>query len=237
MINKTEASYLTDILNAPVYDVAKETGLDCVDLLSSRLDNHIWLKREDQQPVFCYKIRGAYNKMITLSKRERAEGVIVASAGNHAIGVALSAQHLKCHATIVMPKTTSEVKVEAVKRLQATVELQGDNFDAAYAFAADLAVSQGKTMIHPFDDPAIIAGQGTVAMEILKQCPQDIAAIFVPVGGGGLITGIALYVKQLRPNIKVIGVEPEEASSMYQSRAAGRRITLKEVVYLLMALR
>ena len=227
--NKSEVSYLTDILNARVYDVAEETALDHSELLSDRLDNDIFLKREDQQPVFCYKIRGAYNKMISLSAAERSRGVIVASAGNHAIGVALSAQHLGCEAIIVMPKTTPEVKVNAVLRLDAVVELQGDSFDEAYEFAAHLAASQNKTMIHPFDDPAIIAGQGTVGMEILKQCAEDIEAIFVPVGGGGLITGIALYVKQLRPNVKVIGVEPEEASSMYASRKAGRRITLKEV--------
>lgn len=229
MSAKSQVSYLTDILNARVYDVAHETALDHARLLSKRLNNQIWLKREDQQPVFCYKIRGAYNKMMSLSKEALARGVVAASAGNHAIGVALSAHKLGCKAVIVMPLTTPEVKLEAVKRWGADVRLVGDNFDAAYQYALQLSTKERRTIIHPFDDPAIIAGQGTVGLEVLKQSHHPIDAIFLPVGGGGLIAGVATYVKQVRPEVQIIGVEPEEADAMHRSLKAGRRVRLKEV--------
>ena len=229
MTTKSLVSYLTDILNARVYDVACETSLDYARLLSKRLNNHIWLKREDQQSVFCYKVRGAYNKMMSLNESQLAKGVVVASAGNHAIGVALSAHKLGSEAVIVMPLTTPGVKVEAVERWGADVRLAGNNFDSAYQFALKIAQDEGKTLIHPFDDPAIIAGQGTVGLEILKQSHDSIDSVFLPVGGGGLIAGVATYIKQVRPEIKIIGVEPEEADAMYRSLKAGRRIKLKEV--------
>lgn len=229
MSAKSLVSYLTDILNTRVYDVARETPLDHARLLSNRLGNHVWLKREDQQPVFCYKIRGAYHKMMSLNARQLDKGVVVASAGNHAIGVALSAHKLGSKAVIVMPLTTPAVKVEAVERWGADVRLVGDNFDAAYQIAQKISETEGKTMIHPFDDPAIIAGQGTVGLEILKQSHFSIDSVFLPVGGGGLIAGVATYIKQVRPEVKIIGVEPEEADAMYRSLKAGRRIKLKEV--------
>ena len=229
MTAKSLVSYLTDILNARVYDVARETSLDHARLLSKRLNNQIWLKREDQQSVFCYKVRGAYNKMMSLSEGQLAKGVVVASAGNHAIGVALSAHKLGSKAIIVMPLTTPAVKVEAVERWGADVRLVGDNFDAAHQFAANLSRDEGKLLIHPFDDPAIIAGQGTVGLEILKQCHASIDSVFLPVGGGGLIAGVGTYIKQVRPEIKIIGVDPEESDAMYRSLNAGRRIKLKEV--------
>jgi threonine dehydratase len=229
MTAKSPVSYLTDILNARVYDVARETALDHARLLSKRLNNDVWLKREDQQPVFCYKIRGAYNKMTSLSEAELKRGVVVASAGNHAIGVALSAHKLHCKATIVMPLTTPKVKVESVKRWGADVRLVGDSFDGAYQYAFDLSKKEQKLMIHPFDDSAIIAGQGTVGLEILKQCEHDIDAVFLPVGGGGLIAGVSTYIKQVRPEVRIIGVEPEESDAMYQSLKAGRRVKLKDV--------
>ncbi|MGI9318864.1 MAG: threonine ammonia-lyase, biosynthetic [bacterium] len=229
MTAKSLVSYLTDILNTRVYDVARETPLDHARLLSKRLENHVWLKREDQQSVFCYKIRGAYNKMMSLSAQQLAKGVVVASAGNHAIGVAMSAHKLGTKAVIIMPLTTPAVKVEAVERWGADVRLVGDNFDAAYQFASRLADKERRTMIHPFDDPAIIAGQGTVGLEILKQSHVPIDAVFLPVGGGGLIAGVATYIKQVRPEVKIIGVEPEEADAMYRSLKAGRRVKLREV--------
>ena len=229
MSEKSPVSYLTDILNARVYDVALETPLELARGLSQRFEHEIWLKREDQQPVFCYKIRGAYNKMTSLSEAERSKGVVVASAGNHAIGVAMSAYRLGCSVVVVMPQTSPQVKVEAVKQWEAEVILVGDSFDGAYEYALQYAESHGRTMIHPFDDPAIIAGQGTVGMEILKQSPTEIDAIFVPIGGGGLISGIALYVKQVREQIKIIGVEPEESDAMAQSIRAGQRIRLDQV--------
>lgn len=229
MIAKPIVSYLTDILNARVYDVARETNLDHARLLSNRLHNQIWLKREDQQRIFCYKIRGAYNKMTSLDECQRQRGVIVASAGNHAIGVALSAHKIGCNAIIVMPLTTPNVKVESVKRWGADVHLVGDGFDGAYEYALGLSKQHNKVMVHPFDDPAIIAGQGTVGLEILKQCPAPIDAIFLPIGGGGLISGVSAYVKQVRPDIRIIGVEPCESDAMYQSLKAGRRVKLKQV--------
>lgn len=229
MPGRSFQTYLTDILNARVYDVARETPLDHARLLSDRLDNNIWLKREDQQPVFCYKIRGAYNKMLSLSEEERQRGVVVASAGNHAIGVALSANRLGCGAIVVMPQTAPAVKVEAVQRWGAEVRLVGDSFDGAADYARELSQKEGKVMIPPFDDPAIIAGQGTVGMEILKQSTARIDAIFLPVGGGGLTAGVAAYVKQVQPRVRIIGVEPDESDAMYQSVLAGRRVKLKQV--------
>ncbi len=226
---RSHLSYLTAILNARVYDVARETSLDHARLLSDRLGNTIWLKREDQQPVFCYKIRGAYNKMTSIGEKERSRGVVVASAGNHAIGVALSAHRLGCQAIVVMPQTAPAVKVEAVERWGAEVRLVGDSFDGAAEYARDLSRREGRVMIPPFDDPDIIAGQGTVGMEILKQGVSDIDTIFVPVGGGGLISGVAAYVKQVQPRVRIIGVEPEESDAMTQSVRAGRRIRLKQV--------
>jgi len=226
---KSPVSYLTDILNARVYDVASETALDYARLLSSRLDNHIWLKREDQQPVFCYKIRGAYNKLSSMPQAELDAGVVVASAGNHAVGVALSASKLGVKAIIVMPKTTPAIKVEAVARWGADVRLEGDSFDGAFEYASTLSKNEQKQMIHPFDDPRIIAGQGTVGLEILKQFHGNPDAIFLPVGGGGLIAGVATYVKQVRPSVRIVGVEPEESDAMYRSLEAGRRVRLKQV--------
>ena len=220
---------LKAILNARVYEVARETALDRARLLSDRLDNHIWIKREDQQSIFCYKIRGAYNKMAQLSTAERKRGVVVASAGNHAQGVAMSAHRLGCTAIVVMPVTTPTVKLEAVKRWGARVELVGDSFDEAYEFAVEIGHRGRHIFVHPFDDPAIIAGQGTVGQEILKQHRGILHAVFIPVGGGGLIAGVAAYIKQIRPEVKIIGVEPVESDAMRQSLAAGRRIRLRRV--------
>ena len=222
-------SYLKKILTARVYEVARETSLDFAANLSRRLGNRIWLKREDQQPVFSFKCRGAYAAMAVLPAEALARGVIAASAGNHAQGVALAAAKLGAHAVIVMPVTTPEIKVDAVRHLGGEVVLDGDNYDAAFAFALRLGAERGLVFIHPYDDPGVIAGQGTIAMEILKQHTHDLHAIFVPVGGGGLIGGIAAYIKSLRPDIKVIGVEPDEADAMYRSLAAGRRIVLDHV--------
>ncbi len=221
--------YLRDILNSRVYEVANETRLHQARLLSDRLDNRIWLKREDEQPIFCYKIRGAHNKMSSLTPEELRRGVVVASAGNHAQGVALSANKLGCQAIVVMPTTTPTIKVEAVKRWGARVELVGDSFSEANEYAEAISRKQNKTLIKPFDDRLIIAGQGTVGLEILKQHPGPISAIFVPIGGGGLISGLATYVKQIRPDVKIIGVEPFESDAMYQSLKANKRVTLKQV--------
>ena len=221
--------YLTKVLNSRVYDVADETALDFAPNLSTRLGNNIWLKREDQQSVFSFKLRGAYNKMSTLSSKELRHGVIAASAGNHAQGVALSARHLKARATIVMPQTTPQIKVEAVAKLGAKVILHGDNYDAAYDHAQQLANKKRLRFIHPYDDIDVIAGQGTIGAELLKQHPDDLHSVFVPVGGGGLIAGIAAFIKQVRPRVRIIGVEPADADAMYQSLKAGRRVRLKEV--------
>jgi threonine dehydratase len=222
-------SYCEQILNARVYDVADETPLEQAPRLSERLSNNILLKREDLQPVFSFKLRGAYNKIFHLDEKERANGVIAASAGNHAQGVALAASRLGIRSTIVMPKTTPGIKVEAVRKLGGKAVLVGDSYDDAYAHAQELVTSKGMTFIHPYDDPYIIAGQGTVGMEILRHHPDPIDAIFVPAGGGGLIAGIAAYVKQLRPDTKIIGVEPEDAACLQQAMAKGRRVILKEV--------
>lgn len=221
--------YLQRILTARVYDVAIESPLEEAVQLSQRLGNHVWLKREDQQPVFSFKLRGAYNKMVRLSAEQLARGVICASAGNHAQGVALSAQRLGCQATIVMPVTTPQVKIDAVRTLGASVVLHGDSFSDAYAHALDLERSTGTTFVHPFDDPDVIAGQGTIGMEILRQLQGPIDAVFVAIGGGGLIAGVASYIKAVRPEIKVIGVQTADSDAMLQSVRAGHRVTLTDV--------
>jgi threonine dehydratase len=222
--------YLERILKARVYDVAIESPLETAPRLSRRLGNEVLLKREDLQPVFSFKLRGAYNKIAHLSETAASRGVICASAGNHAQGVALAARRRQIPATIVMPQTTPHIKVQAVIDLGGEAVLHGDDFDQAYEHALTLARERQLTFIHPFDDPDVIAGQGTVAMEILRQHPgEDIDAIFVPVGGGGLISGIAAYVKYLFPKIRVIGVEPEDADAMYRSLQAGKRVVLDRV--------
>jgi threonine dehydratase len=221
--------YLERILTARVYDVAQETPLERAPRLSERFQNHILLKREDMQPVFSFKLRGAYNKMAQLPPEVLAQGVIAASAGNHAQGVALGAKRLGTTAVIVMPVTTPQVKVDAVAALGGQVILHGDTYDDAYAYARQLEADKGLTFVHPFDDPDVIAGQGTIGMEILRQCQHPIHAIFVAIGGGGLISGIAAYVKRLHPDIKIIGVEPVDADAMSRSLKAGSRIRLNHV--------
>ncbi|MCF4967603.1 threonine ammonia-lyase, biosynthetic [Nostoc sp. CMAA1605] len=221
--------YLVQILTARVYEVAQESPLEYAPNLSARLNNQILLKREDMQSVFSFKLRGAYNKMANLPPDLLAQGVIAASAGNHAQGVALGARQLGTRAIIVMPVTTPQVKVDAVKARGGEVVLHGDTYDDAYAYARQLEAEKGLTFIHPFDDPHVIAGQGTIGMEILRQHQQPIHAIFVAIGGGGLIAGIAAYVKRLRPEIKIIGVEPVDADAMHQSLKAGKRVRLSQV--------
>ena len=221
--------YLRLILTSRVYDVAVETPLELAPRLSARLRNDILLKREDLQPIFSFKIRGAYNRMAHLSPDECQRGVITASAGNHAQGVAYAARHLGIDALVVMPGTTPAIKIDAVRALGATVELSGDSYTEAKAHADTLAADSGRLFIHPFDDPLVIAGQGTIATELLRHRLGDVAAIVVPVGGGGLIAGIAAYVKALRPDIRMIGVEPHEADAMYRSLQAGRRVVLDHV--------
>ena len=221
--------YLERILKARVYDVAVETPLDFAPGLSARLHNRILLKREDMQPVFSFKLRGAYNKMANLPAATLKHGVICASAGNHAQGVAYAAQKLGCKATIVMPGTTPQIKVAAVAARGARVVLTGDSYDDAYTHATDLARRERLTFVHPYDDPEVIAGQGTIGMEILREHSGPIEAIFAAVGGGGLVSGIAAYVKRLRPEIKVIGVEPIDSDAMAQSLAAGHRVRLPQV--------
>jgi len=221
--------YLERILLARVYDVAHETPLEVAPNLSRRLGNTLLLKREDMQPVFSFKLRGAYNKMAGLTRAQLKRGVVAASAGNHAQGVALSAQVLKCEATIVMPATTPAIKVDAVAKRGATVVLHGDSYDDAYKYAKAIARAEKKTFVHPYDDPEVIAGQGTIGMELLRQARAPIDAVFVPVGGGGLIAGIAVYLKRLRPEIKVIGVEPEEADAMARSLCRKERLVLPQV--------
>jgi len=223
------SEYLERTLRARVYDVAIESPLDPAPRLSGRLGNRILLKREDLQPVFSFKLRGACNRIARLSAEEASRGVICASAGNHAQGVALAAGRRGIASTIVMPMTTPQIKVQAVRDLGGTIELFGDDYDAACAYAMRLASERGLTFIHPFDDPDVIAGQGTIGMEILHQHRGSIDAIFVPIGGGGLIAGIAAYVKALYPEIRIIGVEPEDAASMHDSLRAGRRVTLDRV--------
>ncbi len=226
---RTAADYLKKILTARVYDVAVESPLELARHLARRLGNEVLLKREDQQPVFSFKLRGAYNKMAHLSEQDRARGVICASAGNHAQGVALSARRMGCRAVIVMPVTTPRVKIDAVQALGGEVVLHGDSYSDAYAHALELQGAQGLTFVHPFDDPDVIAGQGTVAMEILRQHQGPIDAVFVAIGGGGLISGIAAYVKAVRPEIKVIGVQTVDSDAMLQSVRRGRRVQLQDV--------
>jgi len=218
---------LRDILTSRVYEVANETSLEVAPRLSRRLENTIWLKREDQQPVFSFKIRGAYNRIARLSQQERDRGVITASAGNHAQGVALSAKHLRMRAVIVMPKTTPDIKVEAVRALEAEVVLAGDHYSEAKVHCDRIAEERGLTFVHAFDDPLVIAGQGTIADEIVRQHPQDLAAIFVPVGGGGLIAGIGAYVKSVVPDVQVIGVEPVDSDAMSRALKAGKPVSLE----------
>jgi threonine dehydratase len=224
-----QPDYLERILTARVYDVAQETPLDLAPRLSERLQNQVFLKREDMQSVFSFKLRGAYNKMAQLPPEALAKGVVAASAGNHAQGVALGAKYLGTTAMIVMPTTTPEVKISAVKARGGLVVLHGDTYDDAYGHAQELAAEKGLTLIHPFDDPDVIAGQGTIAMEILRQHQAPIDAIFVAIGGGGLISGIAAYVKRLRPDIRIIGVEPVDSDGMYQSLKVGRKVGLTQV--------
>jgi len=222
-------TYIERILRARVYDVARESPLTPASLLSRRLGNQVLLKREDLQPVFSFKLRGAHNKLAHLDARTRERGVIAASAGNHAQGVALGAARLGIAATIVMPRTTPVIKVQAVRNLGARALLQGDSYDEAYAHAMGLVAERGLTFIHPFDDPDVIAGQGTIGMEILRQHPEPPHAIFVPVGGGGLIAGIGAYVKYVHPQVRVIGVEPEDAPTLQRALLAGRPVELEQV--------
>jgi threonine dehydratase len=223
------AEYLKKILTARVYDVAVESALEPARNLSRRLHNKVLLKREDQQAVFSFKLRGAYNRMAHLTAEQLRRGVICASAGNHAQGVALSAHRLGTRAVIVMPTTTPQVKIEAVKALGGEVVLRGDSYSDAFVHAAELEKEQGLTFVHPFDDPDVIAGQGTIAMEILRQHQGPLDAVFVAIGGGGLISGVANYVKAVRPEIKVIGVQMNDSDAMAQSIVANRRVTLPDV--------
>jgi len=227
------AEYLKKILTARVYDVAQETALELAKNLSLRLHNQVLLKREDQQPVHSFKLRGAYNKMAQLSAEQLAKGVICASAGNHAQGVALGARKLGSRAVVVMPTTTPQMKVDAVRALGGEVELHGDSYSDAYTHALTLQKQQGLTFVHPFDDPDVIAGQGTIAMEILRQMQSlgsnRLDAVFVAIGGGGLISGVANYIKAVRPEIKVIGVQMNDSDAMMRSVQAGARVTLPDV--------
>ncbi|CAN4118873.1 unnamed protein product [Withania somnifera] len=225
----TGYEYLTNILSSKVYDIAYETPLQIAPKLSEKLGVKVWLKREDLQPVFSFKIRGAYNMMAKLPKEQLEKGVICSSAGNHAQGVASSAQRLCCNAVIVMPVTTPEIKWKSVKRLGATVVLVGDSYDEAQAYAKERAEAEGRTFIPPFDHPDVIVGQGTVGMEINRQLKDNIHAIFVPVGGGGLIAGIAAYLKRVAPDIKIIGVEPLDANALALSLQHGQRVMLDQV--------
>ena len=222
-------SLLHNILTSRVYDVARETPLDAAPGLSRRLGNTVLLKREDLQPVFSFKLRGAYNKIAHLTPEERARGVITASAGNHAQGVAFSARKVGLRAVIVMPQTTPRIKVDAVSAMGAEVVLVGDTYGDAKAHCDTLVAQTGMTFIHPYDDPLVIAGQGTIGAEILRHSQDHLSAVFVPVGGGGLIAGIAGYIKALRPDVQVIGVEPIDADAMYQSLKAGTRVHLDHV--------
>jgi threonine dehydratase len=222
-------SYIKKILDARVYDVAIESPIDVARILSKRLNNTILLKREDLQPVFSFKIRGAYNKMRNLSEEQLAKGVVSASAGNHAQGLALAALKLGVKAIIVMPKTTPQIKVDAVRSRGAKVILYGDTYDEASVYALGLVEEKNLVYIHPYDDPDVIAGQGTIGMEILRQHTGPLDAVFVPVGGGGLLAGVAAYIKYVRPEIKVIGVEPEDAACLKAAMDAGRRVKLSHV--------
>ena len=221
--------YLKMILNSRVYDVAIETPLVVADRLSERMCNTVWFKREDLQPVHSFKLRGAYNKIAGLSDEECVNGVIAASAGNHAQGVALAAKKRGVKALIIMPRTTPSIKVDSVRRLGARISLSGDTYDDAYTHAVEVAREKAMTFIHPYDDPEVIAGQGTIALEVLREQEGELHAIFVPVGGGGLIAGIAACVKALKPSIKVIGVEPDDAPCMYMALKKKRRVLLDQV--------
>ncbi|MBI2734398.1 MAG: threonine ammonia-lyase, biosynthetic, partial [Aquabacterium sp.] len=228
----TIQAYLQKILTSKVYDVAIESPLDEARSLSRRLGHKVYLKREDQQPVFSFKLRGAYNKMAHLSRAHLAKGVICASAGNHAQGVAMGARRLGCQATIVMPTTTPQVKIDAVRYFggdNVQIVLHGESYSDAALHAKELERKKGMTFVHPFDDPDVIAGQGTVAMEILRQHSGPIDAVFVAIGGGGLISGVAAYIKAVRPEIKVIGVQMSDSDAMVRSVKAGKRVTLPEV--------
>ena len=229
----TPDDYLKKILNARVYDVAKESSLDLAKNLSRRLGNTVLLKREDQQPVFSFKLRGAYNKMAQLPPEQLKRGVICASAGNHAQGVALAGRKLGARAVIVMPITTPQLKIEAVKALGGEVVLEGDSYSDAYQHAVKLQKDEGLIFVHPFDDPDVIAGQGTVAMELLRQMQgqphKHLDAVFVAIGGGGLISGVANYIKAVNPSIKVIGVQMNDSNAMIQSVGAGERVALNDV--------
>jgi threonine dehydratase len=222
-------AYLQKVLTARVYDVAIESALDAAPRLSARLGNQVLLKREDTQPVFSFKLRGAYNKMVHLPAEALRRGVICASAGNHAQGVALAAQRLGCKALVVMPTTTPSLKIAAVRALGGEVVLHGDSYSDAHAHALELEAAKGLSFVHPFDDPDVIAGQGTIAMEILRQHPGRIDAIFVAVGGGGLISGIGAYIKAVRPEIRIIGVQMNDSDAMLRSIKAGRRVQLDDV--------
>lgn len=222
-------SYIKRILDARVYEVARETPVHAADLMSQRLGNRVWLKREDLQSVFSFKLRGAYCKMSRLSQAQRDRGVVAASAGNHAQGVAMAAAHLNVRATIVMPRTTPQIKVDAVRARGARVILHGDSFDEAAVRARELETDKGYTFVHPFDDPDVIAGQGTIGMEIVRQQARPLDALFVPVGGGGLLAGVAAYVKYVWPKTRLIGVEPEDAACLALALERGRRDTLTEV--------
>jgi len=221
--------YIEKILRARVYDVAIESPLELAPRLSARLENRVLLKREDLQPVFSFKLRGAYNKLARLDAETRKRGVIAASAGNHAQGVAMSAQKLGVPATIVMPKTTPLIKVEAVRARGAKTVLHGDSYDDAFALAVKMSEERQLTFLHPFDDPDIIAGQGTIGMEILRQHSEPIHTVYVPVGGGGLIAGVSAYIKYVCPNTRIVGVEPEDSPTLYRAMEAGRRVKLKQV--------
>jgi threonine dehydratase len=227
--NLKPSDYLKKILNARVYDVATESALEPAKNLSKRLHNTVLLKREDQQAVHSFKLRGAYNKMAHLSPAQLKKGVICASAGNHAQGVALGASKLGCRAVIVMPTTTPQMKIEAVKALGGEVVLVGDSYSDAHKHATMLEKKMGMTFVHPFDDPEVIAGQGTIAMEMLRQHQGRLDAVFVAIGGGGLISGVANYIKAVRPDIKVIGVQMNDSDAMIQSVSAKKRVTLNDV--------
>ncbi|MGL5095356.1 MAG: threonine ammonia-lyase, biosynthetic, partial [Planctomycetia bacterium] len=223
------SDYLQRILTARVYDVAVETPLQAAAKLSKRLNCRVWLKREDDQPVFSFKLRGAYNKMSRLTPDERRRGVVCASAGNHAQGVALGAKRLRCRAVVVMPVTTPKLKIDAVRSYDAEIVLHGDSYSDAFNRAVELKDKNDLVFVHPFDDPDVIAGQGTIGMEILRQHQDPIEAVFVAVGGGGLISGVAAYIKAVRPEIKVIGAQMVDSAAMLRSIAAGRRVRLDDV--------
>jgi len=225
----TTDDYIALIDEASVYDVAKKSPLELAGGLTLRLDNRVLMKREDLQPIFSFKLRGAYNKLATLPEGSVDAGVICSSAGNHAQGVALAARRRNLRAVIVMPVTTPSIKVNAVQALGGEVVLHGDTYDDAYQKARELEKAEGLTFIHPFDDPAVIAGQGTIGRELVEQMDDDISAVFVPIGGGGLIAGIAAYIKGKRPNVRIIGVEPADSAAMKESLAAGEPVTLDHV--------